>query len=319
MVNEKYKGLEMRKVYGDTLIKLAEKNDKITVIDCDLSLSMGTKEFYGKFPERAFNLGIQEANACCVAAGLSTEGFVPFVHTLAVFASRRICDQIFLSCSYAGRNVKIIGGDSGICATMNGGTHMAFEDIGVLRSIPEITIVEPTDNAMLAKLLPIIAETYGVFYMRYPRRMTVSVYDDDESFEIGKAKLLKDGTDVTIIASGITVSEALSAAETLGKEGISARVVDMFTIKPIDKEEIIRSAEKTGAILTVENHNVIGGLGSAVSEVVAENCPVPMKRMGVGEEFGEVGTQDYLAKRYKLTAEYICEESRKLLAKKAAK
>ena len=317
MVNEKYKGLEMRKVYGDTMIKLAEKNDKIVVIDCDLSLSMGTKEFYSVYPERAFNVGIQEANACCVAAGLSTLGYVPFVHTLAVFATRRICDQIFLSCSYAGRNVKIIGGDSGICATMNGGTHMAFEDIGVLRSIPDITIVEPTDNAMMAKLLPIIAGTYGVFYVRYPRRMTVPVYDDNEEFTIGKAKLLKDGSDITIIASGLTVSESLNAAKMLEADGISARVVDMFTIKPIDREIIIDSALKTGAILTVENHNVIGGLGSAVSEVLSENCPTLLKRMGVNEEFGEVGAQDYLADRYKLTARYIYEESKNLLKKKA--
>ncbi len=317
MVNEKYKGLEMRKVYGDTMIKLAEKNDKIVVIDCDLSLSMGTKEFYSVYPERAFNVGIQEANACCVAAGLSTLGYVPFVHTLAVFATRRICDQIFLSCSYAGRNVKIIGGDSGICATMNGGTHMAFEDIGVLRSIPDITIVEPTDNAMMAKLLPIIAETYGVFYVRYPRRMTVPVYDDNEEFTIGKAKLLKDGSDITIIASGLTVSESLNAAKMLEADGISARVVDMFTIKPIDREIIIDSALKTGAILTVENHNVIGGLGSAVSEVLSENFPTLLKRMGVNEEFGEVGAQDYLADRYKLTAKYIYEESKNLLKKKA--
>lgn len=317
MVNEKYKGLEMRKVYGDTMIKLAEKNDKIVVIDCDLSLSMGTKEFYSVYPERAFNVGIQEANACCVAAGLSTLGYVPFVHTLAVFATRRICDQIFLSCSYAGRNVKIIGGDSGICATMNGGTHMAFEDIGVLRSIPDITIVEPTDNAMMAKLLPIIAETYGVFYVRYPRRMTVPIYDDNEDFTIGKAKLLKDGSDITIIASGLTVSESLKAANMLEADGISARVVDMFTIKPIDREIIIESALKTGAILTVENHNVIGGLGSAVSEVLSENCPTLLKRMGVNEEFGEVGAQDYLADRYKLTAKYIYEESKNLLKKKA--
>ena len=317
MVNEKYKGLEMRKVYGDTMIKLAEKNDKIVVIDCDLSLSMGTKEFYSVYPERAFNVGIQEANACCVAAGLSTLGYVPFVHTLAVFATRRICDQIFLSCSYAGRNVKIIGGDSGICATMNGGTHMAFEDIGVLRSIPDITIVEPTDNAMMAKLLPIIAETYGVFYVRYPRRMTVPVYDDNEDFTIGKAKLLKDGSDITIIASGLTVSESVNAAKMLEADGISARVVDMFTIKPIDREIIIESALKTGAILTVENHNVIGGLGSAVSEVLSENCPTLLKRMGVNEEFGEVGAQDYLADRYKQTAKYIYEESNNLLKKKA--
>lgn len=317
MVNEKYKGLEMRKVYGDAMIKLAEKNDKIVVIDCDLSLSMGTKEFYSVYSERAFNVGIQEANACCVAAGLSTLGYVPFVHTLAVFATRRICDQIFLSCSYAGRNVKIIGGDSGICATMNGGTHMAFEDIGVLRSIPDITIVEPTDNAMMAKLLPIIAGTYGVFYVRYPRRMTVPVYDDNEEFTIGKAKLLKDGSDITIIASGLTVSESLNATKMLEADGISARVVDMFTIKPIDREIIIDSALKTGAILTVENHNVIGGLGSAVSEVLSENCPTLLKRMGVNEEFGEVGTQDYLADRYKLTAKYIYEESKNLLKKKA--
>lgn len=278
---------------------------------------MGTKEFYSVYPERAFNVGIQEANACCVAAGLSTLGYVPFVHTLAVFATRRICDQIFLSCSYAGRNVKIIGGDSGICATMNGGTHMAFEDIGVLRSIPDITIVEPTDNAMMAKLLPIIAGTYGVFYVRYPRRMTVPVYDDNEEFTIGKAKLLKDGSDITIIASGLTVSESLNAAKMLEADGISARVVDMFTIKPIDREIIIDSALKTGAILTVENHNVIGGLGSAVSEVLSENCPTLLKRMGVNEEFGEVGTQDYLADRYKLTAKYIYEESKNLLKKKA--
>ena len=317
MVNEKYKGLEMRKVYGDAMIKLAEKNDKIVVIDCDLSLSMGTKEFYSVYPERAFNVGIQEANACCVAAGLSTLGYVPFVHTLAVFATRRICDQVFLSCSYAGRNVKIIGGDSGICATMNGGTHMAFEDIGVLRSIPDITIVEPTDNAMMAKLLPIIAGTYGVFYVRYPRRMTVPVYDDNEDFTIGKAKLLKDGSDITIIASGLTVSESVNAAKMLEADGISARVVDMFTIKPIDREIIIESALKTGAILTVENHNVIGGLGSAVSEVLSENCPTLLKRMGVNEEFGEVGAQDYLADRYKLTAKYIYEESKNLLKKKA--
>ena len=194
---------------------------------------------------------------------------------------------------------------------------MAFEDIGVLRSIPDITIVEPTDNAMMAKLLPIIAGTYGVFYVRYPRRMTVPVYDDNEEFTIGKAKLLKDGSDITIIASGFTVSESVNAAKMLEADGISARVVDMFTIKPIDREIIIESALKTGAILTVENHNVIGGLGSAVSEVLSENCPTLLKRMGVNEEFGEVGAQDYLADRYKLTAKYIYEESKNLLKKKA--
>lgn len=315
MVDKIYDKREMREAYSDALIAVAEKDERIVILDCDLSLSMGTRNFAAKFPNRSFNMGIQEANACSVAAGMSTTGLIPFFHSLAVFSSRRICDQIFLSCAYAGLNVKIIGGDSGVAASFNGGTHMAFEDIGILRSIPNITIVEPTDTVMMESLVPIIAQTYGVFYVRYARRKVVHVYDEGETFELGKAKVLRDGRDVTIIAGGITVSEALLAAEILKAEGIEARVVDMFTIKPIDVDCIVESAKKTGAILTVENHNVIGGIGSAVAEVLSENCPTPLKRMGIEEEFGEVGTQDYLIERYGLTSPHIVREVKDFLNK----
>lgn len=319
MVEKIYDAMEMREAYCEALIVAAEKDERITCIDCDLSLSMGTRNFAAKFPERSFNMGIQEANACCVAAGMATTGLVPFVHSLAVFSTRRICDQVFLSCSYAGLNVKIIGGDSGVAAAFNGGTHMAFEDIAIMRSIPEITILEPTDTVMMKALVPKIAETYGVFYVRYVRRKVKHVYDDGETFEIGKAKVLRDGKDITLIASGLTVAEAKEAAEILKNEGIEARVVDMFTIKPIDVACILESAQKTGAILTVENHNVIGGLGSAVAEVLSENCPTPLLRMGIQEEFGEVGTQDYLMERYHLTAAHIVRRVKEFLKKAKGK
>lgn len=308
-----YDEREMREAYCEALIAEAEKNERISIIDCDLSLSMGTRDFAKRFPERSFNMGIQEANACCVAAGMSTTGLIPFFHSLAVFSSRRICDQIFLSCAYAGCNVKIIGGDSGVAAAFNGGTHMAFEDVGVLRSIPNITIVEPTDTAMMRALVPQIANTNGVVYMRYVRRKVAHVYEDTETFEIGKAKVLRDGKDITIICGGITVAEALAAAEELQKEGIQARVVDMFTIKPIDAACVVESAKKTGAVLTVENHNVIGGIGSAVAEVLSEQCPTPLRRMGIHEEFGEVGVQDYLIEKYRLTAPHIVRTAKEFL------
>ena len=315
MVERIYDEREMREVYCDTLVAAAEEDERIVVVDCDLSLSLGTGNFVKKFPNRSFNMGIQEANACCAAAGMATTGLIPFFHSLAVFSSRRICDQIFLSCSYAGCNVKIIGGDSGVAAAFNGGTHMAFEDIGILRSFPHITIVEPTDTAMMKALVPQIAKLDGVVYMRYARRKVAHVYNENETFEIGKAKVLRDGKDLTIVASGITVAEALYAAEELAKDGIQARVVDMFTIKPIDAACLIESAKQTGAVLTVENHNVIGGLGSAVAEVLSEHCPTPLFRMGLGEEFGEVGVQDYLMERFRLTYPHIVKEAKSFLQK----
>ena len=307
---------DMRDAYCDALIAAAEQNERVLALDCDLSGSMGTGRFRARFPERSFNLGIMEANACSMAAGLSVTGYVPFVHSFAVFSSRRMADQIFLSCAYAGLNVKIIGGDAGVSAALNGGTHMAFEDFGVLRSIVGLRLFEPTDNVMVKALIPVIASQYGVDYVRMPRRSVVKIYDEGESFTPGEAKLLREGGDVTIIASGVLVSEALLAAAALAEEGVEARVLDCFTIQPLDTKRVVESALKTGCVVTAENHNVIGGLGSAVAEALCEYAPVPMERVGVKNAFGEVGSQGYLMDRFGLRVQDICGAARRVIARK---
>ena len=308
---------EMRFAYCNALIAAAEKNPKIVSLDCDLSSSCGTKAFKKTFPQRAFNLGIQEQNACAMAGGLSATGLIPFFHTFAVFATRRVYDQIFLSCAYAGQNVKIVGCDAGVSAAFNGGTHMAFEDVGIMRVMPHVTIVEPSDPVMMRALVPQIAETYGVFYLRMPRKTVYQIYEEGSEFTIGKAEIIREGSDVTLIATGMEVIQALRAADQLAQDGISARVVDVFTIKPIDADCIKRCAAQTGAIVTCENENIIGGLGSAVAEVLVESKPVPMGRVGVADEFGEVGPQSYLEERFKLTAPFIVEKAKEVIARKA--
>ena len=307
---------DMRDAYCDALISAAEQNERVLSLNCDLSGSLGTGRFRARFPERSYNLGIMEANACSMAAGLSVTGYVPFVHSFAVFSSRRMADQIFLSCAYAGLNVKIIGGDAGVSAAVNGGTHMAFEDLGVLRSIVGLRLFEPTDNVMVKALIPLIASQYGVDYIRMPRRGVVKIYDEGETFIPGKAKLLREGSDVAIIASGVLVSEALLAAELLAAEGIEARVLDCFTIQPLDTDCVVESAQATGCVVTAENHNVIGGLGSAVSEALGEFAPVPMERVGVKDSFGEVGSQAYLMDHFGLRAKDIVSAAQRVIARK---
>jgi len=307
---------EMRDAYCDALIAAAEADERVVAIDCDLSTSMGTGRFRARFPQRYFNLGIMEANACSMAAGLSVTGLVPFVHSFAVFASRRMADQVFLSCAYAGLNVKIVGGDAGVSAAINGGTHMAFEDFGVLRSFVGLRLFEPTDNTMMRSLIPQIASEYGVDYIRMPRRGVVKIYEAGETFTPGRAKLLREGRDVTIVASGILVSEALIAANLLANEGIEATVLDCFTIQPLDSEQIAACAGRTGCVVTAENHNVKGGLGSAVAEALGERAPVPLERVGVKNSFGEVGQQDYLMDRFGLRAKEICAASKRAIVRK---
>jgi transketolase len=307
---------EMRACYCEVLIKEAMQNENIVVIDVDTSYSMGTQPFYKAFPERAINCGIMEANGIGVAAGLSSVGFIPFFHAFGIFASRRCFDQVFISCAFQDLNVKIIGADAGVTAMVNGGTHMPFEDIGIMRNIPGMTVIEPADTAMIPYAVRHMANTWGNFYMRYGRRKMMRVYKEGVSFEIGKANILKEGDDVAIVACGIMVREALEAAKTLSEEGIGAMVIDMHTIKPIDSETIIRAAKKCGALVTCENHNVINGLGSAVAEVLCENMPVPMERIGVFESFGEVGTQEYLMKRFGLTAGDIYTKAKKAIARR---
>ncbi len=292
-MNKKYElrfdDQDMRDAYCDALISAGEQNEQIVSLDCDLANSMGTARFKKRFPERAFDLGIMEANACSMAAGLSVVGFVPFVHSFATFASRRILDQIFLSCAYAGLNVKIIGGDAGVSAAVNGGTHMAFEYFGALRSIPHIRLFEPTDNTMVKALIPQIAASYGVDYVRMPRRKVVKIYECGETFIPGKAKLLREGIDVTLIASGILVAEALKAAELLASRGVQARVVDMFTIKPIDLDCVRKCAEKTGCVVTAEN-TASSGVWAAPCGSAGRNAPVPWSASEL-KKLGEVGSR----------------------------
>lgn len=308
--------IEMRNVYCQTLMELAKKNDQIVVLDADLMSSMGMIPFLEAFPEKTFNCGVQEANMIGVAAGLSATGKIPYAHTFGPFATRRCYDQVFLSGGYAKSNIRIIGSDPGITAAYNGGTHMPFEDLGIMRNIPEMSVIVPTDSIMLKDIIKQLAEVYGMFYIRLLRKNAIKIYEEGQVFKIGKAIKLKEGKDVTIIANGIMVAKALNAAYMLKKEGISTRVIDMFTLKPIDKEEIIKCAKETGAIVTAENHNIINGLGSAVAEVLVENIPTPMERVGVKDLFGEVGPVDYLKERFKLTANDIVRKVEKVLKRK---
>lgn len=304
----------MRAVYAQTLIELAEKDERIVVLEADLMKSSGTLVFKNKFPERTFNVGVAEANMVGVAAGLSAGGKIPFADTFACFAARRAYDQFFISGNYARLNVKLVGTDPGISSEYNGGTHMPFEDIGIMRNIPKLTVFEPGDPVSLKKLVQKAAYHPGCTYMRLFRKPAPVIYPEDEEFELGKGKVLKDGTDLTLIASGvIMLAEALKASEMLKDEGISAAVIDMHTIKPIDKELALAYAKKTGLLVTCENHQIINGLGSAVAEVLSENNPTLLKRIGVEDEFGEVGKMDYLLERFQLSANHIVTKVKNIL------
>ncbi|MCK6255573.1 transketolase family protein [Fictibacillus sp. KIGAM418] len=304
--------VEMRQAYASTLLELAKQNPNIIALEADLMSSISTNKIQEQIPNQLINCGIMEANMMGIAAGLALTGKIPFLHTFAQFATRRAFDQLFVSGGYARLNLKILGSDSGVTAEHNGGTHMAFEDLGLLRLIPNAVVYEASDSTMLSYLLRKVSGEYGVHYIRTMRKAAVRIYNFGETFEEGKGKLLREGGDATIIASGIMVAEALKAADILHDNGVQATVIDMYSIKPIDKELIIKYAKKTGAIVTAENHNVIGGLGSAVAEVLSEHCPVPLRRIGVKEQFGQVGKTEYLKEVYNLTAKNIVESVREL-------
>ncbi len=308
--------LEMRQVYAKTITGMIDEGEPVVALDADLMRAIGLLPYQKDYPDNILDCGIAEANMMGVAAGLSLEGFVPFPHSFAVFSSRRSIDQVFMSGAYAKLNIKVVGSDPGICAGLNGGTHQAFEDVALMRCVPGMTIVEPTDGAMVRDLTRQAAKTYGMFYIRMNRLKVEKIYEEGSAFEIGKAVQLRDGQDATIIAAGREVIEVLKAAEELRAKGIQVRVLDMFTIKPIDQEAIIRAAKETGAVITAENHNIIGGLGSAVAEVLAEHCPVPLERVGVQDEFGEVGPVSWLKERFGLSAEYIVQKTEKALLRK---
>ena len=307
---------EMRKAFCETLIELADRNPQIVLFDADLMSAMGTKPFQAKYPERTVDCGIQEANMVGMACGASILGKVPFVHTFAPFITRRAADQVFVSGVYNKANVKLIGSDPGITAALNGGTHMPFEDMGIMRGMPGMTVMEPTDTVMLRDIVKQAADIYGMFYIRLVRKNVRKVFEEGSRFAIGKAAALRSGRDVTIIASGYCVAEAMEAAQQLAGEGIEARVLNMFTWKPLDEEAVCRSARETGCIVTAENHHVINGLGSAVAECLVKNCPVPVEMVGVQDEFGEVGATDYLRERFGLTAPHIAIAVKRAMGRK---
>ncbi|MGC9312580.1 MAG: transketolase family protein [Sediminispirochaetaceae bacterium] len=309
---------DMRATYNDTLIELAAENERIVILEADLMNASGTVPFKKKYPERAFDMGVAEANMAGTAAGLSSVGKIPFAASFTPFASRKAYDQFFISANYARLNVKLVGTDPGVTATFNGGTHMSFEDGGLMRNIPKLTVFEPCDNISLRKLVRKAAEHQGCTYMRLHRKGGQEIYSDDTEFELGKGMVLRDGNDVTLVATGfVMVPEALAAAAELEKEGISAAVIDMHTVKPIDRELIVEYARKTGAFVTCENHQVVNFLGSAVAEVLAEDHPALLGRIGIQDEFGQVGTLDFLKKDYGLTAADIAAKAREVLKKKA--
>lgn len=311
-----YNGIEIRKAYFNTLIELGEKDERIVLLEADLAGCIGSPNFGKKYPDRYFNCGIQEANMIGMAVGMASCGMVPYAHTFCAFITRRAFDQIFISGGYAKSNLHLFGTDPGIAATINGGTHMAFEDIGLMRNIPDATIFEVSDAVMLEDLIRQTNNKYGIYYFRVERKSTASIYEKGSKFEIGKAVKLCGGEDATIIASGCTVIPAIKAAALLKEKGVNATVLDMFTIKPLDSDAIIESAKKTGLVVTCENHNVATGLGSAVNNLLAKECPTKTINIGPTEQFGQVGDYEFLAEYYGLTAENIAETVLDALGKK---
>ena len=309
-------GLATREAYGEILKELGEKHKNIVVLDADLSKSTKTAVFAKAFPERFFNVGIAEQNLMGIGAGLAAGGKIPFVSTFAMFAAGRAFEQIRNSICYPKLNVKIAATHAGLTVGEDGASHQSIEDISLMRSIPNMTVIVPADAEETRKAITFAANYDGPVYIRLGRMAVPDLVSADYQFEHGKAVQLADGKDVTLIATGIMVGSAKQAAEILKEAGISARVLNIHTIKPIDRDAIVKAAADTGAIVTCEEHSIIGGLGSAVAEVLVENCPVPMERVGVKDTFGESGTPSTLLVKYNLTAEDIVLAAKQAISRK---
>ena len=305
-----------RDAYGETLVELGEKHPNIVVLDADLSKSTKTILFAKKYPERFFEMGIAEANMISAAAGFASCGKIPFASTFAVFATGRVYDQIRIDVAYSEANVKIFATHGGISVGKDGASHQMIEDLTLMRVLPNMTVLAPSDATQTRRLVELMATTKGPMYARIGRANAPLLYskEDLRDLEIGKGLIAKDGSDVSIIACGTMVDQAVEASEQLGKEGVSVRVVDMHTIKPLDEKLVLKCARDTNAIVTVEEHSVIGGLGGAVSEVLAENgAPVHFKRIGVQDMFCESGEPDELFDKYGLSTPHIIKTVKKLL------
>jgi len=308
--------LTFKECFAKTMEELLDTDPDVVYLDADLMNSFGTLELRDKYPDRAIDCGIQEANMVGVAAGMSSEGKKPYVHTFGAFAGRRCFDQMFMSVGYAKNNVRIIGSDPGVLAMYNGGTHMPFEDVGLYRVVPESAILEPCDISQFVWALKATKDRKGVTYIRANRKGSVKIYPDTKQFTLGKAEVLKDGSDAAIFAVGIMVAESLKAAYELEKEGISVAVIDLVSIKPLDVKTIGKYARKTGCVVTCENSNIRGGVYSAVCEAVAETHPVPVEWIGNNDKYGEVGTLDYLMSVFGMNSEDIIEKVKAAIFRK---
>jgi transketolase len=299
---------EISQRFSETLERIINSDPDVVYIDADLMGSLRTADLWKKYPRRVFNTGIQEANMVGVAAGLYLAGFKPYIHSFAPFITRRVFDQIFISIAYAGKSVRLIGSDAGIAATDNGGTHMCFEDVALVRTIPNACIVDVSDGEMFSFFLRALKDRSGLTYFRTARRGVPNIYPEGTSFEVGKGKVLVDGNDVSILASGIMVATALETSKLLRFKGINARVVDVITVKPLDEELIYQCAAETRLVVTLENHNIIGGLGGAVAEYLSSKYPIPILRLGIQDTFGQVGPESYLREVYQLRPGDIAEK-----------
>lgn len=308
-----------KNVYSETLLEMIKNDKDVVYLDADLSASSGGFKIWKEHPQQAYNCGISEANMMGVAAGLALCDKIPYVHTFGPFASRRCYDQVFISQAYAKNTVRIFGSDPGVTAAFNGGTHMPFEDMALYRAIPHAYVFDLADAVQFQWLLKAVKDIKeSVVYFRSTRKSNKAIYSADSTFEIGKGNVLKEGKDITLIACGIMVGEAMKASESLEEKGYSVRVIDMFTVKPIDRALVIQAAVDTGILLVSENHNVVGGLNDAVAEVLRSSAkeiysqrktPVLHVQHGVEERFGQVGPQDFLQKEYGLTSEVIVQKA----------
>lgn len=306
----------VREAFGKSLVEVGKENKDVVVLDADLATSSKVDYFAKEFPSRYFQMGVAEQNMMGVAAGLSLMGKIPFVSTFGVFASKRACDQVSISIAYPKLNVKIVGAYSGILSGNNGATHQSIEDTAIMRAMPNMVVIDAADDIEMAMVVREIIRYEGPVYLRVTRDAWPRISPPGYKFKIGKAVIIREGKDVALIGSGVMSSQCMEAAKILEKDNIEAEVINISTIKPINEEAIIRAAKKTKALVTAENHNIIGGLGSAVAEVLAENTPTHLIRIGIKDIFGECGSYEELLNKYEMSPGHIAEAAKRIIERK---
>lgn len=308
---------ELRDFYCKEMIRMIEAGLPVMHLDADAMTGIGIFDYRDNYPDNIIECGVSEANMMSVACGMSQVGRVPFTHSLASFASRRLYDQLYISGAYAKSNVKVVSTDSGIAAGYNGGTHAPIEDLALMRAIPGLTVVEPTDSVMLLDLMKTAVETYGMFYIRLRRKEAVKIYDEGSEFPIPGCCLVREGKDITVFTSGFLVALMLEIADDLEKENISIKLIDLYCLKPLDEKAIIEHSRDTGAVVTVENHNKIAGMGSAIAAVLGEHTPLPMKRVGIEDSFLFSASPEWLRNTYGLSNQTIIKAIKETIARKS--